>query len=68
MTPFPDIVFISEEATGCINEDAIGAINETAIGSIIAPRNPPSHFLFHVLQFQQHHQLINLNLLVTLRF
>ena len=55
MTPFPDIVFISEEATGCINEDAIGAINETATGSIIAPRNPPSHFLFHVLQFQQHH-------------
>ena len=44
MTPFPDILFINEQATGFINEEAIGVINETAIGTIIAPTNTPFCF------------------------
>ena len=44
MTPFPDITFINEEATGCINEEAIDAINEEAIDAIIVSRNQSSCF------------------------
>ena len=44
--PFPVITFINEEATFCINEEVFGAINDTAIGAIVAPRNPPSNFIF----------------------
>ena len=44
MTPFPDIAFINEEGTVCINVEATGVINEAAIGAIIAPGNPPSCF------------------------
>ena len=40
MILFPDIAFIVEEATGCINE----GVYETVIGTIKAPRNPPSCF------------------------
>ena len=40
MTPFTDMAFINEKATGCINEEAIDAINEAPIKAIIAPRNP----------------------------
>ena len=47
--PFPDIVFINEETTGCINEEMINAINEAVRGVIIAPRNPPSCFLISCL-------------------
>ena len=50
--PFRDIEFINEDGTCYINEEAIGAINEAATGAIIAPRNPPSCFLCHVLLFQ----------------
>ena len=39
-TPFPDIAFINEETTGCINKEAIGAIIEASIGYIMARRNP----------------------------
>ena len=35
MTSFPDIAFINEEDTGCINEDVRDAINEPAIAAII---------------------------------
>ena len=62
---FQVIAFISEEATGCISEEAIGAINEAATGAIIAPRNPPTYFLIHVLLFQLHHQLTYLVFLMT---
>ena len=51
LTPFPVIVFINEEATGCINEDAIDAINEADIGDMIGPRNPSFCFLFHAILF-----------------
>ena len=44
MTPFPDIAFINEEVTGCINGEAIGAINEVAICAIMLTRNPPPCF------------------------
>ena len=30
LTPSPVIVFMNEEATGCINKEAIGAISEVA--------------------------------------
>ena len=67
--PFPAIAFINEEATGCINEEAIGTINQAAIGPIVAPRKLLScFFLFHILLFQSHHQLIDLVFLVTQRF
>ena len=59
--PFPAIAFINEEATGCINQ--------AAIGPIVAPRKLLScFFLFHILLFQSHHQLIDLVFLVTQRF
>ena len=45
MTPFADIVFINEEATGCINEEAIGAINKTATSAILVPRNLSCFFI-----------------------
>ena len=32
LTPSPVIVFMNEEATGCINKEAIGAISEVASG------------------------------------
>ena len=67
VTRFPDITFINEETTGCITEEAKGAITERAKGAITAPKNPPS-YLFHVLMFQLHHQLIDLNYLMTFRF
>ena len=60
MTHFPVITFINEEVTGCINKEAIGAINEAVMNAIMAPRNPPSCFIFCVLLFQSHHQLIEL--------
>ena len=48
LTPSPDIAFITEEDTSCINEEVIGAINEAAIGPNIAGRNPPFfYFVFH---------------------
>ena len=68
VTPFPDMAFINEEATGCINEETIGAINEATKGVIIALKNLLHVFLFHVLLFQLHYQLIDLNFLVILRF
>ena len=58
ITPFPLTLFI--------NEEAMGAINKAAKGAIIAERNRPSFFLFCVWLFQWHHQLLDLNLLVTL--
>ena len=57
LTPLPEIPFINEEIIGCTIE-AAKAFN-------IAPINPPSCFLFHVLLFQQHHQLIHQNLQVV---
>ena len=48
--PFPDIAFINEEPTGCINGETIDAVNEVAISFIIAPRTSPL-FLFYVLLF-----------------
>ena len=65
VTPFSDIAFVIEEATGCINEEPIGAISEAARGAIVAPRNLP-FFLFHVLLFHSHYQVIDLIFLVTL--
>ena len=59
--PFPDIVFTNEEATGCINEEAMIAVNEAVVGAITC-------FLFHVLLFQSHQQLIDLIFLVPLQF
>ena len=44
ITSFPDIEFINEEATGCIDEEAVGAIYEVAKGAIIGARNLPSYF------------------------
>ena len=44
MSPFSDIAFINEEATGCINE--------AATGIIIAPRNTSSCFFISFLLFQ----------------
>ena len=41
---FPDIVFINEEPTGCINKKDLDAIIEVTVGAIRAPRNPPSCF------------------------
>ena len=58
LTPFPEIPFITEEIIGCTNEAATGAN--------AAPRNSPSCFVFHVLLFQKHHQLIHPNPLVIL--
>ena len=66
--PVPVIGFTNEEITVCINQEAIGAINEAAVVLFIAPRNPPSCFLFHNLLFFLHHQLIDLIFIVTLRF
>ena len=48
---FQTISFINEEATDYIIKGAIGSINKAAIGDIIARRNPPYCFLFHVLLF-----------------
>ena len=45
LTPFPDITFLNEGATGCIIKEAKGAINEAAIGAIIEPQNPPCFFI-----------------------
>ena len=69
--PFPDIAFINEEVTGCINEKKTkntGAINETAIAIIIVPRNLPSCFLFHVLLIQLQRQSIDQIFILILRF
>ena len=46
-SPFPNIAFITEEATDSINEEAIGAANEAAISAIIAPKNSLFRFFFH---------------------
>ena len=46
ITLFPDIAFINEEVTRCINKEAIGSINEAAIDAIIAPRNPLPYFFY----------------------
>ena len=48
---FPIVAFISEENTGCINEEATGAISEATTGAIIAPRNPPSCFIYFMFLF-----------------
>ena len=53
---------------GCIKKETIGAVNEVTIDAIIEPRNLTSCLLFHVLAFQYHHQLTNLNLVAALRF
>ena len=47
--PFPNIVFINQETTGCINEEVINTINEAVRGVIIAPRKPPSCFFISCL-------------------
>ena len=46
LTLFPVEAFINEEATGWINEDVICSIKDPGIGPIIAPRNPPSPFIY----------------------
>ena len=56
-TPFPVMPFS--------NEQVMGAINKAAKCAIIAGRNRPSCFLFCVRLFKWHHQLLDLNLLVT---
>ena len=69
MTPFPVIAFINEGTTGFINEKVIDGINKVAKVVIITPRNPPSNFfLFHLLLFYLHHQLIDLIFQGNLRF
>ena len=65
--PFQVIAFINEGVTGCINEEIIDAINEATIVAIITGRNPRSCFLFDVLLFHQHHQLIDVNFLAALQ-
>ena len=51
MTPFPDIAFINEEATVCINVEATGVINEAAIAASVAPliNRPESSSEFAIL-------------------
>ena len=51
MVIFPAIAFINEEATRCLNGEAIDTINEAVIGAIVARRNSPFCFLFHVSLF-----------------
>ena len=48
LTRFPVTALINEKASRCINEEATGGYNE---GAIIAERNAPSCFLFHILSF-----------------
>ena len=47
VTPYSDIAFVIEEATGCINEEPIGAISEAARGAIVAPRNLPFFYFMY---------------------
>ena len=58
LIPLPLIPFTTKEITGCTNEAAKGTNK--------AGKNLPSCFSFHVLLFQEYHQLIHLNLLITL--
>ena len=47
--PFPVILFINEEATGCINEGAIGARGANNEEAYVVS-NPPSYFfMFYCL-------------------
>ena len=48
LTRFPVTALINEKASRSINEEATGGYNE---GAIIAERNAPSCFLFHILSF-----------------
>ena len=67
MTLFSVVAFINEELRGCTNEEVLVLLIKQPKARYHSTKRCTFFFLFHVLLFQLHQQLIDLIFLVTLK-